>query len=542
VDWALRALDVRVECDPRDAARVPLRGALLVVANHPFGGVEGLALAAALLAVRPDVRLLANDLLSRLEGLDELIVGVDVFGGPRAGPANRRGLRHALEWLRGGGALLAFPAGEVAHLDARSLRVRESPWHPSLARLALRARAAVVPAHVPGRAGAAFHLAGLLHERLRTALLPRELLRARGRTLRLRSGTPVAPERLAALGDRDAAIAHLRWRSDLLAARDELPARGATAGWRPIADPVEPAVLAREIEALPPECLLVDGDDLRVLVVEGRSAPNVLRELGRLREVAFRAAGEGTGHEVDLDRFDATYRHLFAWSRSRREILGAYRVGRADDLVRAGGRDALYTCTLFDIEESLLRELGPALELGRSFVRLERQRSPTGLALLWKGLGALACREPERPVLLGAVSVSASYGPTARGLIQSFLQRLHGAADAACRVRPRHGAPPVPDWERDVAALGDLDELSSLVEQADHGGRGVPVLVRRYVGLGARVLGFNVDPAFSNVLDALIVVDLRAAPSRLLARFMGREEALRYLARAGPGRAEEKAS
>lgn len=529
--WALQALDVEVSCDSRDLARVPAQGPAIVTSNHPFGGVEGLALAKLLMQVRPDVRILANAMLASIPQLAPLLITVDPFGGAEATRSNLRGVREALRWLGSGGMLLTFPAGEVAHLDLRRLRVCDPPWNPAIARLAVRSGASLVPAHVPGRNGAAFQAAGLLHPRLRTALLPRALLKGRGTTLRARFGSAVDPQRLATLGDDRAMIDHLRWRSELLSARDERAARASARPTRPVAEAVAADALAREIEALPPECVLVPGDDECALIVQGDRAPLVLREIGRLREIAFRAAGEGTGRETDLDRFDTTYRHLFAWSRSRREILGAYRIGAADELLRSGGRDALYTSTLFDVGDELLENMGPSLELGRSFVRLEHQRSPSGLLLLWRGLGALACREPHRPVLFGAVSISAAYGKTSRLLIQSFLSCRHG--DSAQRVRPRHGAPEARAWDRDVAALGDLDEVSRLVEQADPEGKGVPVLVRQYVKLGAKVLGFNVDPAFSDALDALIVVDLRRAPRKLLERFMGKTGAAAFMSHHG---------
>lgn len=531
VRWALAALRVEVAIEEEDLARIPAEGPLVVAANHPHGGIEGLALARALLERREDVRILGNALLARIEELRPLLIEVDPFGGEGAAARNAPGLRRALAWLSGGGALLAFPAGEVAHLDLRAGRVTDPPWSPHVAGLARRAGASVLPVHVPGRNGALFQAAGLVHPLLRTALLPRELLARRGRPLRVRVGAAVTPEALAGCGSDEAATRHVRWRAELLAGRDERrPPAAASRAHEPVAEPVAADALAAEMAALPPESILFETRDEVVHLLRQDEAPLALAEIGRLREVAFRAVGEGTGRARDLDRFDGSYRHLVAWSRRDREVLGSYRIGAVDELLAEGGREALYTSTLFEIEEGLLGALGPALELGRSFVRLERQRSTSGLPLLWRGLGALACREPHRPVLLGAVSISASYGKVARSLLHAFLTKVHGERDAARRVRPRrpwrHGG----GYGEEVASLGSLDELSQLVALADPEGKGVPVLVRQYLKLGARVLGLNVDPAFGGVLDALIVVDLRRVDRRILEKFMGREAAAAWLA------------
>ncbi len=529
----LRELGIAVEVADADVQRIPAEGPLVVVANHPFGGADGLAVAEVLLRRRDDVAILGNHLLARIPDLRDIIIAVDPFGGADAARGNARGLRRALAHVRAGGALLAFPSGEVAHVSVAAGRVLDPPWSATVAGLARRTGAAMLPVHVPGRNSAAFQVAGLVHPRLRTALLPRELLARRGTTVVVRVGAAVDGEALRAAPSDEAAIAAMRWRCELLSGRSERPAGTGRRSEQAIAEAVPPEALAAELAALPAESTLLESRDDVVLLARQHEAPLALQEIGRLREIAFRAAGEGTGRPRDLDAFDGTYRHLIAFNRARREILGSYRIGAVDELLAAGGRAALYTSTLFDVREDLLAELGPSLELGRSFVRLESQRRPEGLPLLWRGLGALACREPHRPVLLGAVSISASYGETARRLMTAFLRRVHGDPEAARRVRAR--TPPLRTraWEDEVAALGNLDEISQLVALADPEGKGMPVLVRQYLKLGARVLGLNVDHAFGGVIDALIVVDLRRVEPRVLEKFMGRDKAARWRIESG---------
>ncbi|MBI4618197.1 MAG: lysophospholipid acyltransferase family protein [Planctomycetes bacterium] len=526
---ALAALDVRVRVTAADLARIPRSGPVLVVANHPFGAVEGLALAAALATVRPDVRILANRLLSRIPQLGDSLLFVDVFAGTGAPGANVSGLREALRFLGRGGLLAVFPAGEVAHIDLSSLRVTDPEWNAGVARLAARARAAIVPVYIPGRNPSLFQAAGLLHPRLRTALLPRELLNKRHRAIELAIGGPIPWARLVRFEtDRDR-IEYLRRRTFFLAARRRAPGRGepeaprtlqAVASARPAGELVE------EVRLLPAEQRLVASGERSVLCARASQIPAVLLEIGRLRELAFRGAGEGTGRSLDLDRFDETYVHLFLWDGVRREIAGAYRLAAAHEIAARLGPGGLYTHTLFEYGLDFLAELGPALELGRSFVRLERQRSSDALALLWRGIARFLALRPGIRTLFGAVSISSDYSPVSRGLVARFLERHAWREELARRVRPRSpfrvqgvGRRPA---RQDAPLAFDLAELSALVADLEPDRKGVPVLLRRYLELGGRAIAMNVDHDFGDTLDALVVVDLARANPRVLSRYLDR--------------------
>ncbi|HKQ62390.1 MAG TPA: GNAT family N-acetyltransferase, partial [Candidatus Polarisedimenticolaceae bacterium] len=283
-----------------------------------------------------------------------------------------------------------------------------------------------------------------------------------------------------------------------------------------------------EIAGLAPAGLLLREGDLEVYVVEGRQIPELLTEIGRLREISFREVGEGTGRAIDLDEFDASYLQLFVWSPADREVVGAYRIGRADRLVAERGPTALYTSTLFDFAPELLPTMGPALELGRSFVRPERQRSYAPLLLLWRGIAEQVLREPRYATLFGPVSISADYSAASQRVILDFLRENRLVHDWSRWVRARN--PLVPSSTRTATPrLADLRAVSHLVAQSEADRKGVPVLLRHYLQLGGSLLGCNVDPAFSNVLDLLVVVDLRRTPLRTLARYMGRERGARFL-------------
>ncbi|HLL90467.1 MAG TPA: GNAT family N-acyltransferase [Tepidisphaeraceae bacterium] len=509
-----------------DLERVPKAGPVVVVANHPFGGIDGILLAQLLLRARPDVRVMANYLLARIPPFRELFVPVDPFGTDASPQFNRRGLKATLDHLRGGGMLAVFPAGEVAHYDVRRRRVVESPWSDTIARLVRKTGANVLPIYFDGQNSTLFQAAGLVHPLLRTALLGRELYNKRGRRIEVRVGRPVPHRTLRAIACDTEMTAYLRLRTSMLRNRTGDPQRGELAApvahREPVAAADKPELIAAEVAALPAEQLLVDGDDQVVYYAHAQQIPRTLREIGRLREVAFRAAGEGSGKAIDLDEFDAYYLQLFIWNKAKREVVGGYRLGRTDDIVKRLGKRGLYTSTLFKYRTKLLVEMGPSLEMGRSFVRPEYQRSYGPLLALWKAIATYVARHPKYKNLFGPVSITNDYHGMSRQVLVQFL-RLHEFLPAWAKlVRPRN-----PFWAEDTGTWGDderlvrdVEQVADLVNELEPDQKGVPVLIRQYLKMGGKLLGFNVDPDFCDVVDGLIMVDLTKTDPRVLGRYM----------------------
>lgn len=534
---ALDLMHVDLEVSAQDLGRIPATGPTVVVANHPFGAIEGMALARALLGVRPDVRVLVNFILGRIPELRDLFFLVDPFETAASPRRSLAALRQAIRWVGDGGMLMIFPSGEVSHLDLRRRRVRDPRWLPTAARIIRRTKCQVVPIYFLGRNSMLFQLAGLIHPMLRTGLLPRELLKSQGTILRAKVGKAIPYKRLATCANDQHMVRYLRERTEILAERDREAARSARPSRieipsHPLIEAIPDATIEAEIAALPEECLLVDGGDQAVYVASAAQIPQSLREIGRLRELTFREVGEGTGAQLDLDEFDQTYDHLFIWHREQRELVGAYRIGKSDRLIERKGLDGLYTSTLFRYSPKLHESMGPALELGRSFIRPEYQRSFAGLMLLWKGIGRYVLQNPCYSTLFGPVSISAEYASASQQLIVTFLKQNNYAHPWARWVRPRNPFQPrrCKVSHLDAGHLDDLEEVSAFIAEIEADEKGVPILLRQYLKLGGRLLGFNVDPDFSNVLDVLIMVDLRQTEPRVLARYMGRTDAERFLA------------
>jgi len=416
--------------------------------------------------------------------------------------------------------------------------VADPDWNPAVAWLIRQAGATVVPVHVSGRNSWLFQVLGLVHPWLRTAMLPREFYNKRESTVTFRVGRPVTADRLAKLpacrGEDDAdgcVTRYLRLRTTLMRDRPSrlrrlpplLPARSLDRQ-EPLVAPVDPALMADELAGLPEGSVLFTSGEFAVIEARAEDIPLTLKEIGRLRELTFRKVGEGTGKACDLDGFDIHYRHLFLWNTARREVAGAYRIGRTDELLAARGAKGLYTSTLFVLKSRFFDKISPALEMGRSFVRPEYQKSYSPLLLLWKGLARLVVREPRYRVLFGPVSISNSYKNASRRLMAGYFEGRDTPAGLTRLVRPKTPLRGQGWLARAAKSLvSDLDDLLTLIDDIEADDKGIPVLLRQYLKLGGKLLAFNVDRDFANALDGLIVVDLLNADPRQLERYMGKD-------------------
>jgi putative hemolysin len=531
----LSEMKIDLEIQPSDFDRIPAKGPLVAIANHPFGVLDGAALATLLSRVRPDVRLLANSLLAGIPELHKYCIFVDPFHTQSSADKNLRSLKLAIDWLRQGRALAVFPAGEVSQIDLRQAQVTDPEWSTIPARLVRKTGAAALPVFFGGRNSMTFQLLGLIHPRLRTLFLLQEFFQQSEKKVPVRIGKPIPSEFISSLENDAEATEYLRLRTYLLSyrgkqrmslpnrVREKLPRKPQ----EPIASAVPKRYVIADIEALPADRLLTENSEFAVYAALGSEMPHLLDELGRLREVTFRVAGEGTGRSADIDHFDDYYWHLLLWNKENQELAGAYRAGNTDQIIRRHGIKGLYTNTVFRYDERLFLKLGSALELGRSFVRREYQRQFAPLLFLWKGIARFIANHPETPVLFGAVSISNEYSRLSREMIVRYFQQRDDGHDFADLIQPRtpFRAPILRRWDCGAvcSALRDLDELAEPISDVEEDGKGLPILIRQYAKLGGKLIAFNLDRKFSDVVDGLVVVDLRQTNPSALERYMGKE-------------------
>ncbi|PJC85861.1 hemolysin [Vibrio sp. HA2012] len=513
---------------------VPETGATVIVANHPLGCVEGVILAEMLLSVRQDIQILANQYLKTVPELDELFIGVDVFDGQHAHKANIKALRAANKHLADGGLLLMFPAGEVSRLvDRREKKLEDREWSRSVSSLIRKNKAVTIPMFINGHNSQRFYMAGKIHPLLRTLMLGRELLNKKQETIAIAIGDAIKYKEVNTLCDQQL-VNYLRLNTYLL---NHTPEASAPAQQHNInAIPVAPALPVTEVEAelhaLPAEHHMLSSGEFDVYCTEASYIPSVMYEIGRLREINFRQVGEGTGRALDLDRFDQMYRHLFIWDKDKQQLVGAYRLGVVDQITGQQGLSNLYSRTLFNYDQRFLDRMnqGMAIEMGRSVIAQEYQRSMSALLLLWKGIAAYIQRNPQYTHLFGPVSISNDYSHEARQLLAETMALHHYDIESAkCVTASNPLKSQSSSWNTGLlTALGDVQLLSRVIARLDEG-KSVPVLLRQYLGLNGKLVCFNVDPAFNNALDGLIVVDLRSVPKKTLGRYMGFDQAEAYL-------------
>lgn len=511
---ALETLAIKVRTAGCDPDCLPSSGPLLLASNHPFGAVEGLVLASLFSRARPDLKILVNHMLYRIPELRRLFIPVDVGGGKNARAGNIFGLRDAMRHLEAGGTLAIFPAGAVSYWHARVRCVTDPVWNPLVGRLARVAGTQVAPLYFEGRNSLLFQAAGCLHPALRTMLLPRELWRMRGNDVRLTVSQPLEPTVLSALGDDAGRAAYIRACCYTLGRKAGLAARSV-----PVAPPGAREALRNEVAALRKH-ILADEGNFQVFPVRGDAAPRILHEIGRLREETFRAAQEGSGNAVDIDRFDPHYTHLVLWDKDAEAIAGSYRVriifpGRAQDSLKK-----LYTASLFRFQPEFFELCGTSMELGRAFVTREYQREYAPLLMLWKGIARLAVRSGVR-TLFGACSIGLGYAPSSIHMLRRCLEENHFAPDLAGFARGRRLPAPFPGPNEPHARGLEYKLLNRAVKNLE-GGKGLPILFKQYLQLGGRIAAFHEDAAFGT-LDALTIVDLAAIPDKILVRYLSRD-------------------
>lgn len=525
---ALRRLGVAWEMDEAEAETLrSLEGPLVVCANHPFGGIDFLALALLLESVRPGKwKIFANHVAHIIPGASSRLIASDpVLQGAAADRLNRAALLQAHRHLAADGVLGIFPAGRVSHRPRGEKGARDRDWTDHATRMALRNRAALACLHIPGQNSRGFLAIPPSWPQIRALMLAREVLAPPCKTVRLRVASFYRADELLHFEERAPRPgARLRadcyWRADADVTARTAPERCDRLP--PVAAQEAREEVRAEAERLHKTHRLTHYAEYDLLLLRGDESPPLLRELGRCREMTFRAAGQGVGQPRDLGPEDDYYHHLVLWHRERAELAGAYRLGMVDAILAEHGEKALYLDHIFRIRPSFYRRVAPACELSRSFVLPRYQGDKHALAGLWKGLAAAAVRHGIRN-WFGSVTISNQHHPATRALLVQFLRNQYADEPSLRRlVQARHPFRPESQYHSLVAeayAGCSLDALAPLVHRMEQGQRGIPPLMRYYSSLNARFLAFHVEPTFQNALYCLLRVDLDRIPDAYRRRF-----------------------
>jgi putative hemolysin len=534
---AYEEMGIQCDFDPADLEAVPKDGPVVLVANHPFGGADAVLLGHLMHQLRPDAKIMANYLVNRVRNVRPHMITVDPFVQVKGSTTrNTAPLRDALRHLKQGGMMAVFPGNSVAQFRLKDMRISENEWSPHIAALIRRTKATVVPVFFGGTNSLLFQFASLLHPMLRTALLARELQRRRqpGRNeVHVTIGRPIPFNRLDHFAeDRDLAR-FLRLNTLLLSQRPRRDSRKPSVDQRPGVEPVAPPAdvsqLENEILALPPEALLARQGPFEVYIGDYDAMPGVMHEIGRCREISFRATGGGTLTALDLAPADEYYKHVFLWDKAGRVVAGAYRVGFSDEIIADRGPSGLICSCLFKFSSDFISRLNPGIELGRSVILPAYQRKPASLSLIWKALCTLIARNPKYHVIFGSVGISQGdeFTPASRTLIVEFMRKHFSDAKMSLEIEPVapfRSAEIFDLKEKDISGLlREIDDVSTLISEIEQDGKGVPVLIRQYIRMNAKLLSFGVWEEHSKAVVSFIMADLVGCDERILKRFMGKE-------------------
>lgn len=516
-DHLLENMGLTIDVAPEQMENIPQEGGFIVVSNHPFGGIEGVMLLSVVAKRRPDFKLMANFILSHIPNLKECFFSVNPFEKNPEWKSSVGGIKGAVQHVAAGKGLGIFPAGEVSRYHGHDYP-EDLPWSNSIARLIKNANVPVIPVFWEGQNSARFYRWDKINSMLGTARLTRELANKRDQHVILQVGKPILPAEIETYAKPAELAAYLRSRSYALEANiNTAQPETANEKWAPIEPACDKQLLIQELEAIREKAFIFSAATFECFLADHDDIPNLMHELGRLREEAFRFIGEGTGKSLDTDEFDLYYKHLILWDHKKQQVAGAYRLGFGDEIMNKKGMKGFYVSTLFKFDESFGETLKKTIELGRSFVTVEYQREVLPLVLLLRGLAVVVTKNPEIKHFIGPVSISSWYPKFYQSMIVKYVTEKHPVngelAHVASPTTPFH-----PDFlkvDPDVLMkdyMDSIDKFDKFMFRLSNGSYRMPTLFKKYLKLNAKFLCFNVDPDFNDTLDALLFLTFTDFP------------------------------
>ena len=521
INSVIDQLDISIDISPEELQKIPTDGPFITVSNHPLGGIDGLLLIKIISQKRPDFKIFANFLLQKIEPLQQYIFSTNPFGKNNNRSQQMSTLKNAISHLKDGKPLGIFPALEVSHYQPEKNLISDSYWRYEVINFIKRAQVPVIPIHFKGNRNSFIQLFRRIHPLYRTIKVQSELLNKKNKKIKISIGSPVTVKEQNEIKDVYRFGRFLRLKTftigTSLEVRKHFKVRiKKQETIEPVIDPAPAKDLEAEINNLKKDYLLFTHRKFDVICAPSMEIPIVLNEIGRLREITFREVGEGTNHSIDLDEYDLYYHQLIIWDTEKNKIVGAYRMGKGKEIMDQYGIKGFYLESLFKMKNGIKPVLKEAIELGRSFIVKEYQREPMSLFLLWKGILFFLVNNPDYRYLIGPVSISNKYSTLSKALIVEFIEANFFNRDLAKYIEPRTKFKV--QFNKDIDKEVMLEYTESDIKKFDKFIKDVepyytmPVLLKKYLQQNAKIIGFNVDPAFNNCLDGLIILDLFDVP------------------------------
>ena len=523
LNGVLEDCEIRFEIPEEDLKRIPKDGPFITISNHPLGGIDGILLLKLLLEKRADYKIIANFLLHRILPLKPYVMPVNPFENRKDAKSSVAGIKGALQHLKEGKPLGIFPAGEVSTYQDGKLKV-DKPWEDGAVRLIKKAKVPVIPIYFHAKNSQLFYILSKISDTLRTAKLPSEVISQNGRVIKVRVGKPISVSDQEAYPEIPQFYEFIRKKTYMLANPFEKNKNILSAQNLKIPKPAKKITSQKNVDFFVKEVNALRDSNKRLLVsknyeiffANAREIPNLLHEIGRLREITFRDVGEGTNNSIDLDKYDKYYHHMFLWDCNANVLVGAYRMGLGGPIFKKYGINGFYVQTLFRIEPELFQMMENTIELGRAFIIKEYQQKPMPLFLLWKGIVHVTLRHPEYKYLMGGVSISNQFSDFSKSLMIEFMKSHYYDPYIAQYIHPKKEYKvKLKDADKDFvfdATEADLQKFDKVIDEIEPGALRIPVLIKKYVKQNARLVAFNVDPKFNNAVDGLMYIKVADIP------------------------------
>ena len=514
-------LEIKFEVSDEELNRIPEAGSFIAISNHPYGGIDGMLLIKMLSKKRPDFKVMANFLLKKIAPLKENVLSINPFENKLDPNLGMKGLKEAFQHLNEGNALGIFPAGSVSSFTHERSGITDQEWQYSILKFIKKVKTPILPIYFQGTNSRLYHILGLIHPLLRSVRLPSELFNKKNKVIKIRIGNPISIKEQDNFTDISRYGRYLRAKTYSLGTAIEVkkffsPSIKRSSKVEKVIDPIPENVIQSEIDNLTKKYLLFKNSEYCVFCAPSVEMPNIVNEIGRLREITFREIGEGTNRKIDIDEFDLYFHQLFIWDENEKKIVGAYRIGKGKEIIEQYGKKGFYIQSLFKIHNKLLPILKEAIELGRSFIIKDYQRKPLPLFLLWKGILYFLIKHPEYRYLIGPVSISNRFSTFSKSIIIEFMKANFYNHDFAKYIKSRNSFKvQASTIDKDIlmeSASNDLNKLDKTIKDIEPDNIPIPVLLKKYLKQNAKIIGFNIDPKFNDALDGLMILDLFDVP------------------------------
>ena len=530
-DKLLEELNVKYLAFQEDLAKIPKTGPFILVSNHPLGALDGVIMCKILTEIRPDFKVMGNFLLTKIKPMEPYVISVNPFEKRKEAYSSMSGMREALKHLSEGGCLGIFPAGEVSNKNNEYNEILDKEWQEPALKLIKKAQVPVVPMYFHAKNSKLFYNVSKIHPDLQTLLLPSEMVNKREKPIKIRIGRPVTPKILNEYETPKELGEFLKKKVYMM--KSYFEDRKSVAEFLKVKNlnisPKEEVVVQNIIDETPLAEILADRENLRkkegktlfsngdyeVYFTKFDEIPAMMREIGRQRELTFRAVGEGTNLPFDLDEYDKHYHHLILWDNVAQKIAGAYRMALGSEVMKNYGIKGFYTNSLFDFDQELQPFFKKVIEMGRAYISIEYQQKPLPLFLLWRGIVHVCLRNPEHKFLMGGVSISNRFSDFSKSLMIEFMRSHYFDPVVAQYVHPKNDYK-VYLSERDKSLFfegldDDLNKFDKLIDDFEPEMR-LPVLIKKYIKQNAKVVAFNVDPNFNDAIDGLMYIRISDLP------------------------------